>query len=236
MAGFDFGDLLDEAFERAGLDASAISHRHLNSARRSLLLLNTIIENKGGKPEYREETVDLAIPTGHGAVPLPAGTIDVLACAVLYPDGSVNPLGRTTREDYANLSRPSVAGTPSMFWVSKSMPNEQGLLTPPADVGDLKVLVLWPQNGAGGIQLRVTRLREIGMPTGMGDQIDARRNWWETYCQGLAAALAGKFNQAAAGVLEARFQQTLMERFQDENRGPIQVGFRGHGWSRPRRH
>jgi len=97
-------------------------------------------------------------------------------------------------------------------------------------------LVLWPQNGLSGVSVQVTRLRDIAMPVGMGDAIDARRNWWETYCQGLAAQLAAKWNQPAAGPLEAKFMRTLRSRFQDENHGPVQVGFRAFGWSRPRRH
>ncbi len=50
---FSFGDLIDEATERAGLDPAALTHRHLNSINRSLNLLHTDIENNGA--EHRKE-------------------------------------------------------------------------------------------------------------------------------------------------------------------------------------
>lgn len=125
---FSLGDLLDESAERAGLDPGALSHRHLNSITRSLQLLLTDVENRGATPEDRMQTVAVPLPQGYGAVQLPADTLDVTQASVFF-QGKPYPLGRTSREDYQNLSFPTQLGNPSIFWLSKSQPPESVFLT-----------------------------------------------------------------------------------------------------------
>ena len=202
---FSFGDLIDESAERAGVDPAALTHRHLASITRSLQLVFTEIEKEGATAEYRTETLTVPLPAGYGAVQLPRETIDVSGVALVV-NGAPYPLGRTTREDYQTLSYPSSSGTPSIFWLSKTIPpesaflnstlgadylpsldfrdprNTQNLILYPAwpvggaplAVGEGPFLVLWPQNGLTAGQLTVTRVRQINMPGGFGEQLDAR--------------------------------------------------------------
>lgn len=140
-----FGELIDEASERAGLDPSSLTYRHLSSITRSLQLVFTDIENRGCPAEFRTDTLTVPLPTLYGAVQLPPNTIDVMQVAVLIA-GKPYPLGRTSREDYQTLSFPSSRGNPSIYWVTKSAPPESFFVnstlgadyTPSLDFSDVR--------------------------------------------------------------------------------------------------
>ena len=264
---FSFGDLIDESAERAGVDPAALTHRHLASITRSLQLVFTEIEKEGATAEYRTETLTVPLPAGYGAVQLPRETIDVSGVALVV-NGAPYPLGRTTREDYQTLSYPSSSGTPSIFWLSKTIPpesaflnstlgadylpsldfrdprNTQNLILYPAwpvggaplAVGEGPFLVLWPQNGLTAGQLTVTRVRQINMPGGFGEQLDATRNWTETIVRGLTAHIARKYNPAEFANLWGQYKDELVNMAAEEDHHPTKISHRAFGFSRPRRH
>lgn len=236
----DFGDLISEAVERAGLDPAALTHRHLNSINRSMQLLLIELETDGGNAEYRMETQSYTITSGKGGVVLDDDTIDVTQ-ATLSIDGKPVPLGRSTREDFLNLSFPTATGSPSIFFLMKSNPGDDyalptGVTAPPA-TNNTPVLVVWPQMGLSGtVAIQVTRLRQHVAPTAFSDTLDTRRNWLPTMCAGLAAKIAEKFNPAEEPQLAAKYQILLQGRKADENLHPVFIGYRGYGFGRHRRH
>lgn len=249
------GDLIDEAAELGGLDPSALTHRHLHSIKRSLNLLFIEIENEGARPEYRQETKVLQIAANMNYILLPPGTIDVLEVA-WRKDGQDRPLARTTRQNYLAIADKSVMGMPQQFWVSKSLPTELVLGQEPAtgwgeglfgygtfggedsdDEGDLdrKMLVLWPGTDSDGY-LVYNRLRETeDVPGTLGSDVDARRNWLDTICYGLAARVAQKYDPPRFKDLYAIYKSKLDNRLQDQNEGDVVMSVRGFGWSRERR-
>ena len=107
---------------------------------------------------------------------------------------------------------------------------------PPQVNGEGPFLVLWPMNGLGATSMTITRVRQIKMPGGFGEQLDAARPWTETIVRGLAAAVAEKYNPEIYPRLEAKYLQALMDRDAEEDHHPVTIGYRGHGWSRARRH
>lgn len=238
----NFGEILDEAVERAGLDSAALTHRHLNSINRSLQLLFIDLEIDGANAEYRLETRTWTVAASAGGVVLDADVLDVTSAALII-DGKPVPLGRSTREDFLTLSFPTSLGNPSIYWLTKSIRTTgntealpTGVTIPTANV-DTPVMVLWPQNGlAGTTYVSATVLRQHTMPTTFGEELDTRRSMLPTIVAGLAAAIAGKYNPEMAGQLEGKYQDMKMRRLGDEDHHPVIIAYRGHGWSRGRRH
>lgn len=243
----NFGDLIDEAVENSGLDPAALTHRHLTSISRSLELLFIDLEIDGANAEFRQETRTYTVASGVGGVVLDTDVIDVTSASLLFsPDGSnlkPYPLGRSTREDFMNLSFPTDQGTPSIYWLTKSIRTtgntEQlptGVTIPTASV-DSPVLVLWPQNGlTGTVQVSVSVLRQHSLPTTFGEKLDTRRNWMPTLAAGLAARIAGKYNPADWERLNGIYLDMKMRRTGDEDHHPVVIGYRAHGFGRGRRH
>lgn len=235
MAAFtlEFGELIDEAFERAGVEPSSIVARHLISARRSMGLLLTEIEAAGCPAEYRMLTTTLPLTVGQAYVTLPADTIDILDAVLRTTTSGVNsdiPLTRSSRQEWLQTSDKAAAGTPAVFWVSKSTPSDIAPST------NENVAVLWPVPNVAGSYIVFTRLRGTIVPTLLDDAVDARRNWLEIMCAGLAAKVAQKFSPDRYSGLNAEYQTKLLSRLNSENEGDVNIGYRAHGWSRRRRH
>jgi hypothetical protein len=231
------GELIDEAVERAGIDPTSLTHRHLNSIKTSLMLVFKEIE-KAVDAEYRMVETTIAIPLNAKAVPLPASTIDVADIMIVKSNGEEIPCRRISRQDYLNVNRsPTLtvpAGIPAGWWVSKSMPGEVARLPQPASASDNMLLVLWPAMGESGGSVRVSYIRETVAPGFLGDAVDARNQWLEVIAQGLASKVAQKYNYARYKDLRGEYMGLLGE--MDENRHPVVVGFRAFGYSRTRRH
>lgn len=249
------GDLIDEAAELGGLDPSALTHRHLQSIKRSLAMLQIELETEGLRPEWRQETKVLQIAANMNYVLLPADTIDVLDVS-WRQDGQDRPLARTTRQNYLAIANKSVMGQPQQFWVSKSLPTELMLGAEPMtgwgeglygygtfggeesdEQGNLdrKMLVLWPGTNIDGY-IVCNRLREHAAPGALGEAVDARRNWWPTLVYGLAAKIAEKYSDdKRLQYLLGQYRDKLDNRKQDENEGDVVVAVRGFGWARERR-
>lgn len=239
----DFGDIVSEAAENAGLDPSALNHRHLASISRSFQLLMIELETEGATAEYRIETKSYAMNPNDGGIILDSDTIDVTQ-ATLSINNQPVPLGRTSREDFLNLSFPSQQGNPSIYFVMKSdltgdFALPANVLLPPATTGT-PILVVWPQNGLsntlGPIAINVVRFRQHRLPTGLGDTPDTRRNWLPTICMGLSAKIALKYNPQIEPNLTAKYDALLKGNAGDEDHHPVTIGYRGYGWGRHRRH
>ncbi len=255
----EFGELIDEAFEQAGLDPASITHRHIRSLKRSLELVYIDIENEGVEPEYRTSTEVYPLTALQGGIILPDDTIDVANVAFRSsPAGVANdaPMMRMNRTDYMSYSRKDLYGRPSHFWVSKSAPEEiefvdgklrmawgdtgtmirhhDGSVGSAADVGkDKRILILWPGSQLPNCYAVVTRIRWSKPVGGMMDDIDGARAWIDTICVGLAARVAWKWNPERYDKLQAEFTSKVQRHVQAEDMAPVNIGFRGYG--RPRR-
>jgi hypothetical protein len=236
----DFGDVVSEAVERAGLDPRALTHSHMESINRSLQLLWIELEQDGAVGEYRIEYKTYALAAGDGGVILDSDTIDVTK-ATLIIQGKPVPLGRSTREDFLNLSFPTNLGQPSIFFLMKSDPDgedslPEGVSTPTA-TANTPILVVWPQNGIlQDLSIRVTRLRQHRMPSNLGASLDTRRSWLPTIVAGLSMHVARKWNPDLRPQMEQDYQAALRGNQGDEDHHPVTIGFRAYGYGRSRRH
>lgn len=255
----EFGELIDEAFEQAGLDPASITHRHIKSLTRSLDLLYTEIEDEGVEPEYRTETQVFPLAVGQGGIILPDDTIDLVNVSFRSSGAGISndgPMTRMNRTDYMGYVQKNITTRPSHYWVSKSKELEfvggalkmawgdsgpmvrhwNGDVGSAADVTkDQRILILWPGNGLAGASAVVTRIRWSKLVGGILEDIDGSRAWLDTICAGLAARTAEKWNKPEYDRLQAKFESKLARRVQNEDMAPLKISFRGPGLPRWRR-
>jgi hypothetical protein len=203
----DFAGFIDDAFERVGVSPSELSHRHLESARRSMGFVFRDIENDCG---YRARAYAIARETqalvaDDQAFQLPAGTIDVLDA--VYVEGSTirQPLQRTDRYDHELLLTNSTSGRPSLYFVTREIPAELSYISDTAaatwepggqtaslNYQDRPLLVLWPTVSATST-LVFYRVRRTQDASGLSDDIDIAPEYHHAVVSGLAADLSIKF-------------------------------------------
>lgn len=271
----DFGELIDEAAERGGLDPAALEGRHIESIRRSMEYVQIELETEGAQAEFRESTYTATIAAGAGAFSLPADAIDVTSIQI--NDGtSAAPhitLARENRTTWAQLAAPTDAGQPTIFWISKSNPIDLKTLEVHTDVvastavtsswgagsfstgafsgataaslteaqmraivpDGTKCAILWPLTDKA-YTIQVSYVRFHAAPGNLSSDVDVVRNWLPTITAGLAAKIAQKWALDRYAMLQAEYQTMLFQRSAEQNQNPVYIGFRGHGFSRRRRH
>lgn len=255
--GMTFGDVVDEAAERCGLDPASLSERHLNAARRSLNLLFTQLEREVQDMPFRLERVSLTIQNGMRAAVLPDGTDNVLD-VVASISGTDYPLILMSGADYFNLANKSsaTADRPSQYFVAQQAPTDLawfdgasgtfdangvmstqrfggGTATPTPDPTVRKpAIVVWPRP-TSDVTLNIRRIRWFEDARFLGEDVDSSRDWYDVICSGLAARLAVKFAVERAAGLQSQYDATLAKtKSTITDRGPIVIGGRGFGRSR----
>lgn len=268
VADVAFDWLMSEACEQAGVDPEKLTARHINSIQRSVDLLFIELETQGATAEYRQDTVELTAPAGCAVVLLPADTIDVSQVAVRDASGVGGDvtLARTHRDKWLSASDRKSSGSPSAYWVSKSLPQGDVVtrLQSPSSAatafgGGAWGVGAWGGQGLSGAAAQpaisphtkclvlwpgiahdsvvtINRVRQMTSPSGLAANVDAQRSWLPIIAVGLAAKIAGKYNKEWEAGLVAEYAGKLRERPQDEDHHPVQMAFRAFGWGRERRH
>jgi hypothetical protein len=258
--GLDNGGLFDEAFERCGIDPSSVQHRHLVSARRSLnLLLSEIAVGDLAEEDYTQR-MTVQVNAGQRTIILDPSTIDVLDAVVLQRPGIPLPMTRTSKADDLTLSNYKLTNTyPSLFYVSRTSEVDTALLqAPPSGWGtgsfgyggwggtsspssttappDAPLMIIWPTP----TMITTITYDRLRLPkkvmADLSASPDARWQWTEALCAGLAAKLAVKFATDRANMLKAEWlQQRHIARIETRERGPVVIGVAGFGRARRRR-
>ena len=121
-------ECFDEAFERCGITADAITAGHRLSARRSLNLTFIDWQNKGIRQWFMEQrSVTL---TESDATPAVDTRLLDIVDMVLRRDGVDTPMEGISRQDYLGIPDKDLEGRPDRYWIDRQQ-------TGP-------VLTLWP--------------------------------------------------------------------------------------------
>lgn len=185
-------ELVDECFERAGVDPATLTARHLRSARMSMNLLFTEWEEDSVRIfQVDEQTQTLtAADLDYTAT---SGTLAILD-GIIRRDGVDTPVHRISREMYHMIPNKTQQGMPSAVYFD------------PATL----VYYLWnsPENSTD--VFRYNRLRMIQDAGTASNTPDVQRKWLEALCAGVAAKLALKFAPARfdklAGLADIAFK------------------------------
>lgn len=121
-------DLIVEAFERAGIDESAIKANMYSSARRSFNYLLVAWQTRGVKQWLIEER-SVTLTAADATPTIDARCIDIVDM-VLRRSGMETPVHPISRSQYLEIPDKAQTGRPDRFWLAR----QQGAA----------VLTLWP--------------------------------------------------------------------------------------------
>lgn len=121
----DMNDLIEEAFERCGLEVR--SGYDFRTARRSLNLLTIEWANRGINL-WTVEQGQILMNTGQAIYPLPVDTIDLLDTVVRTNNGAGNNqidinISRISESTYITIPNKNATGRPIQVWVNRQSGN-----------------------------------------------------------------------------------------------------------------
>tara|TARA_R100001082_G_scaffold95581_1_gene62829 strand:+ start:2494 stop:3219 length:726 start_codon:yes stop_codon:yes gene_type:complete len=205
----DVGDVVEEAFERAGLEM--VSGYDLRSARRSLDLMCIEWANRGINLWTVEELKYTLNPDGSGTQTLVKGTgtyqlrdntVSVLEVVLRTDDEDTSlqtdyELNRISRETYMGIPSKLTEGRPTQVYIDRQQGKVEAKVWPvPDESSKYKI-----------IYTRVRRMTDSG-PGGTYNP-DVPDRFWPALVAGLAYNIACKRPEAAARIemLKANYEQ-----------------------------
>lgn len=178
----ELAELVDDAFEQAGIDPADLSARHLRSAARSAEMMMGSWFNRGWK-QWNMATVDEAVTADQASFTLPAGGWDIFHATVEDGQGHERELGAISRSDFNAIHDKSIAGEPDRYFVDRST-----FIGP--DPSSTVHLYQVP-NGPFTIHVwYIRRTEDVGK---IGNTLGMPWNWKEVFATSLAYRLAKKF-------------------------------------------
>jgi hypothetical protein len=174
--------IVDEAFERAGVDPATITSRHIQSARRSLNFMMQSWMNQKIHLWNVESGREYKPSQGDNQIDLDDGVFEIVEASVVTPAGqnSFETLARQiSREEWRAIPDKDVQGRPDRFWVEK--------------LRDTSVMHFWPALDNGGYFFKVNQWRRPETATAAAQNLDVPPEWSEAAAADLAWRLAVKY-------------------------------------------
>jgi hypothetical protein len=176
----DVDEIIDEAFERAGM-GRAYSGSDFRTARRSLNLLSQEFANRGVNLWTIEDATQ-ALTSGTATYTLPADTVAILDYAIRTGTGTGQvdtTISRMHVGDYASLSSKNTTGRPTQIYIER--------------LRDAPQITMWPVPNNNTYTLVYYRVRRIQDSSNGGDyQYDAPTRFLPAVVAGLAYHIALK--------------------------------------------
>jgi len=171
----DFGDFIEEAFERCGKNPAKLERQHFTSALRSINLLFSAWANEDVHLFAVEEFTQ-TLTDGDKDYTVSTGTLAILE-AVVRRSGVDTQIHHITRDQYHLIPDKTTEGLPSTIWFD----TKSG------------TYFLWqvPENSTD--VLRAYRVRQIQSATAGQETPDVPFRWFEALASGLAEYLALKW-------------------------------------------
>ena len=170
-------DIIDEGWERCGIDPASVTARHLRSARRSLEL--TIAEwAVKGVHLWAIDEQTFTVADGTATYNTPVGTQSILEMVVRRDgiDTDVNPIAR---DEYHQLPTKDTAGLSSDFYFDRQR--------------DTPTITLWPVPDNATDEIRYYRVRRMQDAGALTNTPDIPYYMIEAFISSFAAKLAEKY-------------------------------------------
>jgi hypothetical protein len=176
----DINEIIEEAYERAGL-GRAFSGNDYRTARRSLNLLGQDFANRGINLWTIEDTT-LSLTSGTASYTLPADTVSILDHSIRTGTGTSQSdltITRMSLGEYAGISSKNTQGRPVKIYIER--------------LRDAPQITVWPVPDNNTYTLVYYRIRRIeDSAAGANNQYDAPTRFLPAIISGLAYQLALK--------------------------------------------
>lgn len=115
---FDIRTIVEEAYERVGVDVQDLTAGHTATARRSMNYTFSSWLNRNIRVFSLDQQTYTLATVGDTSVTLPTDTLDVLD-VVLRRSSVDTPMAGISRTDYHNISNKDTQGLPDRYWVHR---------------------------------------------------------------------------------------------------------------------
>jgi hypothetical protein len=176
-AGYQYDDILTDAWERISKPPQIMTDDVILSARRSLNFLLIDWTNRG-VPLWQIEGVTATLAPGTGVYTMPTYVVDVLDISIEVQPHITRILSRISRSNYAAISNKTLVAPPTQVHVNRQVPAIRLEFYPVPDQAYV---------------MTANVLRQPQDVSGLLDTPDAPLLWTEALVSGLAARLAEKF-------------------------------------------
>ena len=201
----DVGEIIEEAYERCGLEVR--TGYDARTARRSLNLMFADWANRGANL-WTVKQGAVTVTQGQATITLDASVVDVLE-VVLRRDGTDYEIERISRGEYTTMPNKTTQGRPSQYWLNKQIQ---------------PVINLWAVPDNSTDQIIYYYLQRIEDADALVNTTDMPFRFYPCMVAGLAYYIAMKRAperiQLLKAVYEEEFQRAADE---DEDRVPLKL-------------
>lgn len=214
---YDFGqseqiDIITEAFERIGRNASTLSANDIDSARRSINYLFSDWSNNGPNL-WAVDLQSITLTPGTLYYDLEPRTVSILQVYTRTTSGGINTdlmMSPISRAEYDAIPNKAQLGQrPFQYYFQRT-------ITPR--------LYIWQAPQTAGVTLFYHRMKIQEDAGAFTDSMDAPNRWMEAIASGLAAKLAVKFQpdrlEFLQGMADVAYNRAAAE---DRERVPLRI-------------
>tara|TARA_R100001015_G_C4615930_1_gene171979 strand:+ start:893 stop:1573 length:681 start_codon:yes stop_codon:yes gene_type:complete len=198
-------EIIDEAFERCGLDTQTRTGGQAVSARRSLNLLFTEWSNRG-RNYWTVSYKTITLVANQATYTLDAGLVDIIDVVYRKVSGSTSTdqvMNRVSISEYNQIPNKTDTGVSSQYMIDRQY-------TPTMTVWQV------PDNATDSIRYYgVFQPEDV---TASNQDADIPYRWTDALCAGLAAKLAVKFAPERAADLFALYEKCFQ--YASDEEGP----------------
>ena len=173
----EIAELLDDAWERCGIDPATVTQRHVKSARRSIELMFSEWASRGIHL-WAVDQQTFTVADGDPSYDVTAGTIAVLEMVVTR-DGIDTEVWPMARDEYLAIPDKAAEGLANRYYLDR--------------VRLLPTITLWPVPDNATDVVKYYRMRRIYDGGAISNEPDVPYFWYEAFTAGLAAKLAEKY-------------------------------------------
>ena len=205
-------EIINEAYERCGLDIQTRTGDQAISARRSLNLLFSEWANRG--INYWSVTQrELVLVAGTSSYNLPAGVLDFLD-VVIYNSADATRtdtiLNRVTISEYNQIPNKTNTGKPNQYMLDKGRQSGSN---------NIYKIYVWQTPDIGTYRLNYWAMTQLDDVTLSNQDADIPYAWSECICAGLASKLSVKFAPDKFSLLNELYKEAFMFASTNDNDG-----------------
>lgn len=213
----NFAVLMEEAFERAGVDPAKNTARHIRSAMLSINLMLTA-SSADGIHEWKMVQTVQNLTSGTATYNLASGAFDVDMAMFRTPGGGGDndidvPMTRLTRNDFFGIAEKDLAAaTCTSYWVNRDR--------------DTPTITVWPVPDSSDNQIVYFSLVRLDDAGEMTNTPDVPFYWFDALAAGWAARIAQKYNYDRFADLTVLARDALLAaRIQDGEHTGVTVSY-----------
>ena len=198
-------EIIDEAFERCGIDTQTRTGGHSRSARRSLNMLFSELSNRG-RNYWTVSYKTITLVADQSAYTLDAGLVDVIDVVYRRVSGSTSTdqvMNRVSISEYNQIPNKTDTGVSSQYMIDRQY-------TP--------IMNVWQVPDNANDSIRYYGIFQLEDVTASNQDADIPYRWTDAICAGLAAKLSVKFAPERAPDLIALYERAFQ--FASDEEGP----------------